>query len=471
LLVSFLGLPGCPARPGVVEPGGDDVTDDDDVLGDSGDTGDDTGDPLDILERLSQVEGVIAVEEPSSDPAYRFFVMTLEQPADHDNPAGQRFQQHMTLLFASAELPTVMVTSGYSNYWWDYQLEVTDILGANQLAVEHRYFADSVPPSLDWEHLTIEQSARDHHEIVMALQPVLSGPWITTGYSKGGMTASYHRRFFPDDVAGTVAFVAPLSFDAPDERYVDFVADAGSETCREQLEAIQIEALERRDTLLPLAESLAQAYGLTYDHLGGFEVAFEGGILSLPFRWWQYYGEDYCYLIPDPTDSDTALHEFLANYSAIYARDDDSLEYYAPYYVQARHQLGYPALASDHLASLLETEAAADGSGWVPPEAEHLEHEPAAMEDIDRWVQGEGERLMFIYGEYDPWTAGAYRLGGAQDSYLFTVAAGTHGAAIQDLASADREAALDVIERWAAKPVDRSRSWSRPPMPRPALGP
>ena len=33
------------------------------------------------------------------------------------------------------------------------------------------------------------------------------------------MTAIYHRRFYPDDVDGTVPYVAPISFGAPDLRY------------------------------------------------------------------------------------------------------------------------------------------------------------------------------------------------------------------------------------------------------------
>ena len=46
------------------------------------------------------------------------------------------------------------------------------------------------------------------------------------------------------------------------------------------------------------------------------------------------------------------------------------------------------------------------------------------MADIATWVATEGERLLFIYGEYDPWTGGAFDLGDAADSYLFVDPAG-----------------------------------------------
>ena len=42
------------------------------------------------------------------------------------------------------------------------------------------------------------------------------------------MTSVYHRRFYPDDVDATVAYVAPISFGAPDDRYIDFLANVGT---------------------------------------------------------------------------------------------------------------------------------------------------------------------------------------------------------------------------------------------------
>ena len=57
--------------------------------------------------------------------------------------------------------------------------------------------------------LNIWQAATDHHRIVEALKPLYAGKWISTGASKGGMTSIYHRRFYPGDVDGTVAYVAP----------------------------------------------------------------------------------------------------------------------------------------------------------------------------------------------------------------------------------------------------------------------
>jgi len=47
---------------------------------------------------------------------------------------------------------------------------------------------------------------------------------VATGGSKGGMTAVFHRRFFPDDVDGTVPYVAPISFSWRQTRAPSLVA-------------------------------------------------------------------------------------------------------------------------------------------------------------------------------------------------------------------------------------------------------
>ena len=54
----------------------------------------------------------------------------------------------------------------------------------------------------------------------------------------------------------------------------------------------------------------------------------------------------------------------------------------------------------------------------------------AAMHDIDDFVQHQGDHLLFVYGQWDPWTGGAFTLGSATDSLLLVQAEGTHGSEI-----------------------------------------
>ena len=76
----------------------------------------------------------------------------------------------------------------------------------------------------------------------------------------------------------------------------------------------------------------------------------------------------------------------------------------------------------------------------------------AAMADIDQWVRSEGNRLLFIYGQWDPWTAGQFELGDATDSLTVTQPMGNHGARITRLEPAERDAALARLADWTGVP-------------------
>ena len=52
------------------------------------------------------------------------------------------------------------------------------------------------------------------------------------------------------------------------------------------------------------------------------------------------------------------------------------------------------------------------------------------MHDVQAWIAASGERIMLIYGQNDPWTAGAVDLGAATDSFKFIAPGGNHGSSI-----------------------------------------
>lgn len=397
----------------------------------------------DIAQQLAEIAGMTVVEVPSGLSGYRKFDLEFLQPADHDDPEGEQLSQHLSLLHRSFDAPMVLNTQGYD--LWVGRTELMVLLESNQIQVEHRFFGGSVPASGDWSLLTIEQAAADHHRIVEALEQIYGGSWINTGYSKGGMTASYHRRFYPDDVDATVSYVAPLSLGAPDDRYLDFLANVGTPACNQALWAVQREALGRRDAMLAL---LAARPGLSFDRIGGIERAFECIVVEAPFAFWQYAGETYCSQIPVATASDQAIFDFFDTFVGWSFASDPVWNHYAAYYYQAQTELGYPAVARDHLADLLHTDAP-DPEEGLPPAGTDPVYVPTAMPDIAQWVATEGERLMFIYGEYDPWTGGAYELGDATDSYVYVNPGGTHGSGIGSLEPDDEQEALATIARWA----------------------
>src|SRR5688572_1447647 len=119
----------------------------------------------DIREELEAIAG-LTVEELSTDhEGYRFFVMTYDQPVDHHDPAGARFQQRLTLLHRDYAAPVIAHNSGYYLSTRGNRAQLTVLLDGNQLSMEHRYFSPSRPQPADWTKLNIEQAASDQHRI------------------------------------------------------------------------------------------------------------------------------------------------------------------------------------------------------------------------------------------------------------------------------------------------------------------
>ncbi|WP_255306148.1 hypothetical protein [Streptomyces sp. Wb2n-11] len=67
--------------------------------------------------------------------------LTLTQPVDHRDPGT--FQQRLTLWHKSETAPVVHCTGGYGLS--SGTREITTLLGANQVSVEHRSFNTSRP--------------------------------------------------------------------------------------------------------------------------------------------------------------------------------------------------------------------------------------------------------------------------------------------------------------------------------------
>lgn len=404
----------------------------------------------DLLDRLTAIPGLTVVSE-TQQSGYRFFVLSFTQPVDHDNPGKGTFQQRLTLLHRSTEAPVVLYTGGYglAANPAPSRTEPTQLVDGNQVSVEHRFFRPSRPEPADWDDLTIWQEATDEHRIVQALRTIYSGKWIQTGASKGGMTSVYHRRFYPDDVDGVVAYVAPNDRVNPqDHAYDQFFAHVGPKDCRTAVEDVQREALKRRTSMVALLEQDAARNGYTFTRtLGTADRSFEMTVLDTAWAYWQYMSVADCASVPPKTATDAELYAWIDAVTFFGFYTDQGLDYYTPYYYQAATQLGWPGLKFPHLRGLTRYPGLYQANSSIPAEL-RSRHDPRPMQDVDKWVRTESERMMFVYGENDPWSAERFTPS-RRDSYLYVAPGANHGANIARLPEAERAAATETLRRWA----------------------
>jgi hypothetical protein len=320
--------------------------------------------------------------------------------------------------------------------------------------MEHRFFGGSIPATVDWSKLDIFQGANDEHRVVQAFRSIFAEKWLTTGGSKGGMTAMYHRMFFPNDVEATVPYVAPTSFGRSDPRYVSFVDNVGPADCREKIKAFQQEVLTRRAEIEPLFLADAAQYQTAYD-ITGIHWAVDYSVAEAPFTFWQYGTADRCAEVPPPTATTADLFAFLSSIyfgSVANGFADATLEYYAPYYYQAATELGAPGIGLKHLRGLVSP-GFRDAPQDLPPLDVEKPFRFISMPIVATWMYTTASHMLLVYGENDPWSSGASAVRNENDSYRYYAAGGNHGSGISDLSQSEQTEAHAHLSRWMGVPI------------------
>ncbi|MGW4437319.1 S28 family serine protease [Streptomyces sp. NPDC004596] len=421
----------------------------------------------DIKDRLLAIPGMSLVQEKPY-PGYRYFVLNFTQPVDHRHPSKGTFQQRITVLHKDTSRPTVFYTGGYNVSTTPSRREPTQIVDGNQVSLEYRFFTPSRPAPADWSKLDIWQAASDQHRVYQALKPIYSANWLATGGSKGGMTATYFERFYPRDMDGVIAYVAPNDVvDKEDSAYDRFFAGVGTKECRDRLNAVQREALVRREPLEKRYAQYAADNGYTFDTIGGLDRAYEAVVLDYVWGFWQYRLLKDCDTVPADaaTATDDAVWDSVDTISGFSAYTDQGLETYTPYYYQAGTQLGAPTIHFPYIDKKLIRYGYQPPRNYVPRSIP-MRFQPEAMRDVDTWLRRHARHMLFVYGENDPWGSERFRLGaGSRDSYVFTAPGMNHGANVAGLVPDQKALATARILEWAgvaSAAVEADPSAARP---------
>ena len=408
----------------------------------------------DIKDQLLAIPGMSLIEEKPYT-GYRYFVLNYTQPVDHRRPSEGTFQQRITVLHKDVVHPMVFHTSGYHVDTTPRRSEPTRIVDGNQVSLEYRFFTPSRPAPADWSKLDIWQAASDQHRVFTALKKIYGKKWLSTGGSKGGMTATYYERFYPRDMDGVVAYVAPNdAVNKEDSAYDRFFANVGTKECRDRLNAVQREALVRREPLEKKYEQYAAENGYTFDLAGSLDRAYEVVVLDYVWDFWQSNlladCDDEVKVPADPANAtDDEIWTAIDTITGFGWGVDQRRAANQPYYYQAGTQLGSPTIHFPHIEKQYIRYGYQPSSTYVPSDIP-MTFQPWVMGDVATWVKHRANRMLFVYGENDPWSAERFGLGkGARDSYVFTVPGANHAVSVAALDADEAAFARARILEWA----------------------
>jgi hypothetical protein len=403
-----------------------------------------------LTEYLKQFPEVVEIQTMTPNSFFTEAVqIKLRQPVDHKNPMKGSFTQRVFISVLTTESPVVLVTEGYvANYGANqaYVNELCRLVNSSQVVVEHRYFGQSWPDPVDWEHLTVENAASDHHKVVQLLKPLLTGAWINTGISKGGQTALLHRVYYPDDVDVTVSYVAPFNFGVEDGRHEPYIKNVpGTPKQRKMVEDFQKEVLKRRNTLMPLFENLVKEKNNTFNT--GLDEIFDFCVLEYSFAFWQW-GTN-----PDQIPSKKATdEEVFAHFTKISGPDYfslEGLERIGSFFVQAARELGYYGYDTRPFKQKLTIKTAENYlERLFLPAGYRVDFDDTSVELTHAFLESTDARMIFIYGKNDPWSASGV-IPPASDNFLRIVQQGaSHGIRISGLEDGNKEKIIGKLYEW-----------------------
>ncbi|MCM1107664.1 MAG: hypothetical protein NC388_01280 [Clostridium sp.] len=414
---------------------------------------------LSVLAHAGQLEDMLralpAVKQIDTLSTNRFaekYVIRFQHPVSYGNPAAGTFEQRVIIGHKGFDRPTVMVTEGYGAAYAlnpHYSEELCEILDANLVFVEYRYFLESTPNPCDWNHLTVWNSLNDLHEVRTALSPIYNRKWLATGVSKGGMTSLFYRAYFPDDVAATVPYVAPLNASVEDGRHEPFISrTAGTPEQRRCILDYQTELLKRKSRLMPLFTDYCQ--GKNYRFNAPLEEIYDYCVLELSFSIWQW-GTPVQKLASDQADDADLLNNFLALCDPSYFQPEGTN---LSFFVQAARELGYYGYDLTPFRGLTSIRST---KGYLsrlmlPADMPHWRFSKKLYKHTRRFLRRSDPTIMFIYGENDPWSASGVitwlDFSHKKEMCAFVDPAGSHASRLSTMPPSLRDAAIARLRRW-----------------------
>ena len=401
----------------------------------------------DKLKAISQITEIKPLETKEFVEKY---VTYFTQPLDHNRPELGNFRQRVIVSHVGFDRPTVIVTEGYgAGYALSprYREELSRMFNTNMIFVEYRYFLESTPEPRDWQYLTAESSADDLHAVFKAFKKIYPGKWISTGISKGGQTTMLYRTFYPDDVDISVPYVGPLCYGVEDGRHEPFLRQVGTAEERKKIEDFQLEVLKRKGTLLPRFEKHCTEKG--YEFFGSVEEIYDYSVLEYSFALWQW-GTPVSTIPTCDADDDAIYKHFMAISEPSYFAKGGGNE---SFFVQAARELGYYGYDIRPFKKYLSIKSS---KGYLkklmlPEDAKHIKFDKTLSKKITKFLKKSDPKMVFIYGEIDPWSAAApmwLDTSKKKNMHMFVQPRGSHRARINTLPEEMKQEAIRIIKEW-----------------------
>ena len=370
------------------------------------------------------------------------FQLVINEPLDHNNIDAGTFKHYVYLSHVDVKKPTILITEGYNANPSTYEL--SKIFRGNQVQVEYRFYGKSRPDTIPWQYLKNDQAIEDYHQLVTKLKRLYKGKWISTGISKGGETVLIYKSKYPYDVAVAIPYVAPLINTREDPRTEEHINTVGSDECRRKIIKYQRLLLENREEVLKEIEVYSTSKNMKFTEIP-IEEALEYATLEFPFSFWQWGGD--CDDIPTKKSSAKELFNYVNSIVGISFYNDKTYFDLLPSYYQHMTELGYYGFDTSPVKDLIKVVHEPTNMRFAPKNVD-LTFNPNYIKDVREYVENKGNKILYIYGEYDTWGACAPNLKPHVNALKMVLKGASHSTRIKDFSDEEKQLIYNKLQNW-----------------------
>lgn len=354
----------------------------------------------DVKEIIHRLDDVIVYEARTIGGFMECYKIMVKQPINHSDTTEGFFYQKVFLAHKGFDKPMVMNINGYISFSHKIS-DWTQTLDANQLYIEHRYFGESKPKTVNYNHLNISNASQDLHRIREMFNEIYQNGWISVGLSKGGLTALSYRYFFPDDVDATIALSTSIKTTKCDTSYFQFIDSLNTtHRCNKEIENFQKSLITRKKEIIPHLKKHLIHQDKQYARLG-LETIYEIAVLEIPFSIWQN-GSGCRMIDASITDSNKLFSQLNSSLNGWFMTDD-IFNLLDPYHYQALTELGHYCYPTSKYSKHLNSEH----SKLLPVQPIRdvkTNYSNQLMVETKDWAENHGNQIIYLSGTHDPYS-------------------------------------------------------------------
>lgn len=403
---------------------------------------------LNFKEKLELLFPGVTIDSLTSKDHFKStYRLSIQQNLDPANPEKGTFNHTVYISHFDDTKPTVFITDGYDSY--NRTTELSKIFKSNQVIVEYRMYGSSRPNPIPWEYLTNNNAIEDYHLIVSKLKTIYKGKWISSGISKGGETTLIYKSKYPDDIDVAIPYVAPLINGTEDQRTTIHINTVGTKLCRDKITTIQRAILQNRLTAINEFKRIATENELTFTEVP-IEEALEYAVLEFPFSFWQWDGN--CENLPDETSISEVMN-YVHKVVGLGFYSDKGYNKYLPSFYQHMQELGYYGFDFSSVKDLLKKVTSTSNIRFAPKDAT-ITYNPNYIKKVRDYAETKGNKILYIYGENDPWYACAPNPAPDVDALKMVLKNGNHSTRIKHFSIEQQNQIYDKLQKWLGSEIE-----------------